>query len=75
MRCNCKAFPEGVNNLPLGRIVIPFLFIEVYRFPAGAESTISSFFVDWQEEMAMQNNTIRIKNCLRFIFLILKKLA
>jgi hypothetical protein len=70
-----KFFPEGVSSRPLGRTVVPFLFIDVYKLPAGAESTISSFFVEWQEVKVIQDNAIGIKNCRKFIILILKELA
>jgi hypothetical protein len=58
-----KLLPEGVSNRPLGRTVVPFLFIDVYKLPAGAESTISSFLVEWQEVKVIQDNAIGIKDC------------
>jgi len=42
---------------------MPFLFIDVYKLPAGAENTISSFFVDLQEVKVIQDNAIGINNC------------
>jgi len=58
-----RLFPAGVSKRPLGRTVMPFLFIDVYKLPAGAENTISSFFVDLQEVKVIQDNAIGINNC------------
>jgi hypothetical protein len=70
-----KLLPEGVSSLPLGITVIPSLFIEVYKLPAGAESTVSSFFVDWQEVKIMPDKTMEINCRWKFIFLMLKELS
>jgi len=61
-------FPAGVRNRPLGITVVPFLLIEVYKLPAGADSTMRSFFVDWQEDRVKKENATGIKNCWKFIF-------
>jgi hypothetical protein len=70
-----KLLPEGVNSRPFGITVVPSLFIEVYKLPAGAESTVSSLFVDWHEVRNIPDKTIEIKYRRKFIFLMLKVLS
>jgi hypothetical protein len=43
--------------------VVPILVYDVYKLPAGAESTISSFLVEWQEVKVIHDNAIGIKDC------------
>jgi hypothetical protein len=57
-----RLFPDGVSKRPLGITVVPFLFIEVYKFPAGDERTYSSFFSVLQAGKSRQDNNSKTNN-------------
>jgi hypothetical protein len=63
-----RLFPDGVSNRPLGRTVVPFLLITVYKLPAGADKTSSSFFPVWQPEKIRKNDASKTNNLNNFIY-------
>ena len=60
-------FPKGFMNLPFGITVFPDLFICVYKFPEGEETTLRLEVVDWPSAELRINPKNRMKQILIFM--------